>query len=138
MKNKTGMSVSQKEKLAAQYSQLASYSESLAFSNTGGLDYFKTQQKLDAGKFANNISKTENQDYVKNQFSLGEKEAGKTTGEIEAYLQNGGIGAEQKLAYTNQDLSYKENKLLTDNFSNKEIAGSTEIETERSSLRNNS
>ncbi|MCT7471401.1 conjugal transfer protein TraG N-terminal domain-containing protein [Aliarcobacter cryaerophilus] len=124
LKNLTGTSVSQKEKLAAQYAQLSSYSESLAFSNTGGLDYFKTQQKLDAGKFANNISKTENQDYVKNQSSLGEKEAGRTTGEIEAYLQNGGITAEQKLAYTNQDLSYKENKLLTNRFSNSEIAGS--------------
>ncbi len=124
LKNLTGTSVSQKEKLAAQYAQLSSYSESLAFSNTGGLDYFKTQQKLDAGKFANNISKTENQDYVKNQSSLGEKEAGRTTGEIEAYLSNGGITAEQKLAYTNQDLSYKENKLLTNRFSNSEIAGS--------------
>lgn len=124
LQNKTGVGAAEKERLAAQYAELSSYSESLAYSDLGGMDYFQTKFELDKGKFGKNISEVANQDYFTNQVLSGQKQAGKTQGEIEAYLSNGGITAEQKLAQTNQDLAYKENKLLTDNFSNSQIAGS--------------
>ncbi|WP_066355358.1 conjugal transfer protein TraG N-terminal domain-containing protein [Aliarcobacter skirrowii] len=123
--NKTGVNITEKEKIEAQKQAISNYSEAVAFEKVGNINgYYKTEQALQDGTLANNISKVANQNYVQNQKILGEQEAGANTGKIEAFLENGGIKAEEKLQYTNSDLAYKENKLLTDNFSNSQISSS--------------
>ncbi|MFX4242487.1 conjugal transfer protein TraG N-terminal domain-containing protein [Aliarcobacter butzleri] len=120
---KSGLDITQKEKIEAEKQALASYTETLAFQNVGGINgYYNTSKALSEGALANNMSKVANQNYVQNQKSLGEIEAGANTGKIEAFMQNGGIKAEQKLQYTNSDLAYRENKLLTNSFTNSQIS----------------
>ena len=120
---KSGLDITQKEKIEAEKQALANYTESLAFQNVGGINgYYNTSKALNEGALANNMSKVANQNYVQNQKLLGEQEAGANTGKIEAFMQNGGIKAEEKLAYTNADLGYKENKLLTESFTNSQIS----------------
>jgi hypothetical protein len=98
--NKNGTTVAHQQALEAKRNSVANYAENIAFEKSGGADDWReVANKKSLGKYRHDAKEVNSQDYVKNQEVQGEKKAAMNTGEVEAYLQNGGFDTTKNSSY---------------------------------------